>query len=71
MLRLREETLRSPHSYSYNKKSLDKLEINGFSWTHQRTNVASLTATLKFGDRRIQRDTGTEIGLPVAGTIDK
>lgn len=39
----------SCHYYSYNKKKLDKLKINNFSWIHQKTEVARPTATLKSG----------------------
>lgn len=37
-------------SPSLHEKTLDKLKINVFSWTHQRTEAAGQTATPKSGE---------------------
>lgn len=39
------------------RKRLDKLKINSFSWTHQRTEVAGKTTTLKPGETGTSRET--------------
>lgn len=39
------------HSHPYNKE-LDKLKINEFSYTYQRTEVARQITNLKYGDRQ-------------------
>lgn len=43
------------HSYPCNKKELNKLKINNFTWTHQRTEFAGQTGTPQSRDRWIQR----------------
>lgn len=50
----------SCHSHLYNKKTLKKLNISDFSWTHQRTEVAGKTApTMKSGE--IDESTQSEL----------
>lgn len=43
--------LRIHHFYPYNKKMLDKLKINDFTWTHYKTEVSGQIITLKSGER--------------------
>lgn len=44
------EELRNCHSPLYSKIKLNKMKIDDFSWTHQKTEFAVLTVTLKSGE---------------------
>ena len=46
----------SHHSHSYNKKKLQKLKMDDFSWLHQRTEVVGQIPTMNSGETGDSRE---------------
>lgn len=63
------EELRSCHSHPYNTEELNKLKINYFSWTKQRTEVVGQTSTRKCAETGSSRYT-VKICLLAAQLLD-
>lgn len=54
---------RNHHSHSYNKKKLDNLKINDFSYTFKRPEVIEKNATPKSEERDASRKTAEIVYL--------